>query len=254
MVTKKTRILAISYVSNTLGIINPVREIIQAAKKINPHIITVVDAAQAAPHIKIDVQALGCDFLAFSAHKMLGPTGVGVLWGRYDLLEKMPPYQFGGEMIEEVAIDKTTYKKPPHKFEAGTPNIGGIIALKAAIQYLEYLGFEAIHRHEKRLTMAAARLLSEHFGDTVTFYGARHIEQMAGIVTFTVKGIHPHDIAQILGEEKVAVRAGHHCTQPLHKYLQIPASVRASFYIYNTEEDINHLVKALHKVKKIFKK
>ncbi len=245
IVTKKTKILAVSMVSNTLGTINPVKEIIKVAKKINPDIITIVDAAQAVPHLPIDVKDLGCDFLAFSSHKMLGPTGVGVLWGTFDLLEKMQPYQFGGDMIRRVKLDETTFNDVPFKFEAGTPNISGVIALKEAINYLMNIGFENIRNHEKKLTMYAARRLSEAFPDEITFYGPRHIEYMAGIITFTLKGIHPHDVAQILDDHDIAVRAGHHCTMPLHTALGVPATTRASFYIYNDEKDIDNLIEGL---------
>jgi len=254
IVTKKTKILAVSMVSNTLGTINPVKEIIAEAKKVSPDIITIVDAAQAVPHLKIDVHDLGCDFLAFSSHKMLGPTGVGVLWGKYDLLEKMPPYQYGGDMIRNVSIEETTFADVPHKFEAGTPNISGVIALKEAIAYLENLGFDTIRNHEKQLAMYAARRLSEEFSDEIVMYGPRHIEFMAGIISFNLKGIHPHDIAQILDENNIAVRAGHHCTMPLHSRLNIPATVRTSFYIYNNEEDVEKLVKGVKRVREILRK
>lgn len=252
VITNKTKIFAISYVSNTLGTINPVKELIKEAKKINPKIITVVDAAQAVPHLKIDVQKLGCDFLVFSSHKMLGPTGVGVLWGRCELLDSMPPYQFGGDMIREVRLDSTVFNEVPHKFEAGTPNIAGVIALKEAIYYLDDLGFEKIREHEKKLTMHATRRLSEEFSDQMIFYGPRHIEYMAGILTFTMKGIHPHDIAQVLNDDKVAVRSGHHCTMPLHRAMGVIATTRASFYIYNDEDDVDKLIKGLKRAIKIF--
>ena len=254
IVTKKTKILAVSMVSNTLGTINPVKEIIAEAKKVSPDIITIVDAAQAVPHLKIDVHDLGCDFLAFSSHKMLGPTGVGVLWGKYDLLEKMPPYQYGGDMIRNVSIEETTFADVPHKFEAGTPNISGVIALKEAIAYLENLGFDTIRNHEKQLAMYAARRLNEEFSDEIVMYGPRHIEFMAGIISFNLKGIHPHDIAQILDENNIAVRAGHHCTMPLHSRLNIPATVRTSFYIYNNEEEVEKLVKGVKRVREILRK
>lgn len=254
IVTKRTKILAISYVSNTLGTINPVKEIIREAKKINPDIITIVDAAQAVPHMKVDVQDLGCDFLAFSSHKMLGPTGVGVLWGKYDLLDKMSPYQFGGDMIRQVKLEETTFNSVPHKFEAGTPHIAGVIGLKEAIAYLEYYSFEAIRKHELRLKMYTITELKKEFGDDITIYSPQSNERTAGIVTFNLKGIHAHDVAQVLDEDQIAVRAGHHCTMPLHEHLQIPASVRASFYLYNDEEDVDKLVKGLQKVMKIFKK
>jgi cysteine desulfurase / selenocysteine lyase len=254
IITKKTKILAISLVSNTLGTINPVKQIIKEAKKINPQIITVVDAAQAVPHMKVDVQDLGCDFLAFSSHKMLGPTGVGVLWGKYDLLDKMSPYQFGGDMISQVKVEATTFNSVPHKFEAGTPNIADVIALKEAIAYLEYYGFDQIREHEKKLTLYTLRHLKETFGEDISFYIPQFIEHLAGIITFNLKGIHPHDVAQILDEENIAVRAGHHCTMPLHNYLKIPATVRASLYIYNDEDDINNLVNGIKKVFDTLKK
>ncbi len=254
VITNKTKILALTYVSNTLGTINPIKQIIKAARKINPHVITIVDAAQAAPHMKIDVQDLGCDFLAFSSHKMLGPTGVGVLWGRYDLLEKMSPYQYGGEMISKVAIDHTEFKGSPYKFEAGTPHIAGVIALKTAIQYLEYVGLDDIRAHEKELTMYALRRLSEQFGEEFTVHCPRHSAYMGGIVTFSLGTIHPHDLAQILDEHKISIRAGHHCAQPLHKRLNVSATARVSFYMYNNEVDVDKLITGLQKAKKIFNK
>jgi len=250
VVTPKTKILTLTYISNTLGTINPVKEIIAAAKKIHPSIITIVDAAQAVPHMKVDVQDLGCDFLVFSSHKMLGPTGVGVLWGKYELLDKMNPYQFGGDMIRRVALEETTFNDVPHKFEAGTPHIAGVIGLKEAVKYLECVGYDNIREHEKKLTMYTLRRLSEGFGPDITFYSPRHIEYMAGIITFTLKGIHPHDIAQILDEKSVCVRAGHHCTMPLHTSLGIAATVRVSLNIYNDADDVDRLVSGLKKVKK----
>jgi cysteine desulfurase / selenocysteine lyase len=252
-ISKSTKILALTLVSNTLGTINPVKDIIKAAKELNPHIITVVDAAQAVPHLQIDVQTMGCDFLAFSAHKMLGPTGVGVLWGRYELLEEMPPYQYGGEMIHEVAIDKTTFKLPPDKFEAGTPHIAGVIAFKEAIKYVQQIGLSNIREHEKKLTMYAMERLNQEFGERVQIIGPKNVEDRCGIVTFTFDKYHPHDIAQIVDEDKICIRAGHHCTMPLHTFLNVPATARASFYIYNDEEDVEKLIKALRKVEIVLK-
>ena len=249
IITKKTKIFAITLVSNTLGTINPVKEIIAAVKEINPSVITVVDAAQAAPHLSIDVQDLGCDFLAFSAHKMLGPTGVGILWGRSDALASMPPYQLGGDMIKEVSLEKTTYAKAPHKFEAGTPHIAGVIGLKAAITYLQQIGLDTIAKHEHALASYATYKLKQEFGDGICILGPADIGQRAGIVTFTFGTIHAHDIAQLLDEQNIAVRAGHRCAMPLHTRLNISASTRASFYIYNTEEDVEKLVRGLEKVK-----
>ncbi len=253
VVTKKTKILALVLVSNTLGTINPLKEIIAQAKKINPEIITVVDAAQAVPHMQVDVQDIGCDFLAFSGHKMLGPTGTGVLWGRYELLNEMSPYQYGGDMIRQVKIEETTFNDLPHKFEAGTPHIAGVIALKESIKYLEEIGYKKIREHEKHLTMYMARVLSYEFPDLVKCYGPKDIGHMGGIVTFSLKGLHPHDIAQILDEDNIAVRAGHHCTMPLHDLLGVPATTRASFYIYNNEKDVDKLILSLKKAVKILK-
>lgn len=252
-INDKTKILTLVYVSNTLGTINPVEEIIKAAKEINPNIITVIDAAQAAPHMKLDVQAIGCDFLALSSHKMLGPTGVGVLWGKYELLEKMSPYQYGGEMISEVFTDYSTFKEPPHKFEAGTPNIADVIAFKAAIEYLQHIGLDTIRQHEKELTQIALERMEKEFGETIRIIGPRDVMYRGGIITFDLQGSHPHDMAQILDEDQVCIRAGSHCTMPLHRRLGLIGTARASFYLYNTEEDVEKLIISLKKVQKLFK-
>lgn len=252
-INNKTKILTLVYVSNTLGTINPVEEIIKAAKEINPNIITVIDAAQAAPHMKLDVQAIGCDFLALSSHKMLGPTGVGVLWGKYELLEKMSPYQYGGEMISEVFTDYSTFKEPPHKFEAGTPNIADVIAFKAAIEYLQHIGLDTIRQHEKELTQIALERMEKEFGETIRIIGPRDVMYRGGIITFDLQGAHPHDMAQILDEDQVCIRAGSHCTMPLHRRLGLIGTARASFYLYNTEEDVEKLIISLKKVQKLFK-
>lgn len=251
-INKKTRILAITYVSNVLGSVNPIKEIIQEAKKINPKIIVLVDGAQAVPHLKVDVTDLGCDAFAFSSHKMLGPTGVGVLWVKKELLETFPPYQFGGDMIRSVAIEETQFADLPHRFEAGTPHIAGVIALKEAIHYLQEIGLDAIHSHEVELAQTCYDKLKEEFGEKITLIGPQKRE--SGIVAFVVNGVHAHDVAQLLNEDDIAVRAGHHCAMPLHTKLGIEASVRASFYLYNTKEDVDKLVSSLKKVRKIFKK
>ena len=253
VVTDRTKIFAVTLVSNVLGTINPVKEIIAAAKKINPHIITVVDAAQAVPHMQIDVQDLGCDFLVFSSHKMLGPTGVGVLWGRYGLFKKMSPYQYGGDMIRSVSISETTFAEAPHKFEAGTPHIAGVIGLKEAIKYLYHIGLKHIHAHEKDVASYAISRLNKEFGENIKIFGPSAIEYRSGIVSFQLEGIHPHDIAQILDEHDIAVRAGHHCAMPLHTALGVPATTRASFYIYNDEEDVERLIEGLKKVRNVFR-
>jgi len=251
IITKKTKILALTYVSNVLGTINPVKEIIKEAKKINPNVITIIDAAQAVPHFKIDVQDLGADFIVFSSHKMLGPTGVGILWGKEKHLKEMYPFMYGGDMINEVYIDRTTYKDPPHKFEAGTPAIGEVIAFKEAIKFLNKVGMENIRDHEKKITNFAINKLTDTFGKSIKIYGPKDIEDRGGIISFSFDKFHPHDIAQILADNGVCVRAGHHCAMPLHTRLNVPATVRASFYIYNDENDVDKLIEGLKKIKKI---
>jgi len=253
IITKKTKILALTYVSNVLGTINPIKEIISEFKRINPKIIVIVDAAQAVPHLKIDVHDLGADFIVFSSHKMLGPTAVGVLWGKERLLKEMYPFMYGGDMIDEVYIDRTTYKNPPHKFEAGTPAIGEIIALKEAVKFLDKIGMDNIQIHEKKITDFAINRLTNTFGQSIKIYGPKNIEDRGGIVSFTFDKFHPHDIAQILADDGICVRAGHHCAMPLHTRLNVPATVRASFYLYNDERDVNKLIEGLKKVKEILK-
>jgi cysteine desulfurase/selenocysteine lyase len=249
-----TKILAISYVSNVLGTINPLKKIIQYAKQLNPKIVVIVDGCQAVPHMPIDVQDLGCDFFAFSAHKMLGPTGVGVLWGKLELLKEMFPFMMGGEMVAEVAFDHTEFKAPPHKFEAGTPNIADVIAIKEAISYIQRIGFEKIHEHEQELTEIAMKELYETFKDRIRIYGPKEPSDRAAILAFTLNDCHPHDIAQILDEENIAVRAGHHCAMPLHKRLNIPASTRLSMYMYNTHDDVFKFIERLKTAEKLLVK
>lgn len=254
IITKKTKILTLTYISNVLGTVNSIKEIVEAAKTINPKLIVVVDAAQAVPHIKVDVQDLGCDFLAFSSHKMLGPTGVGILWGKYEHLDQMFPFNYGGEMIQEVYIDRTVFKDPPLKFEAGTPHIAGVIALKEAVKYLEKIGIEKIREHEIFLTQSLRCSLEDEFGKKIKILGpdiSSFPDERGGITTFVFASYHPHDIAQILDEQNICVRAGHHCAMPLHQRLKVNASARASFYIYNTIEDVSKLVKGLKKVEEI---
>lgn len=252
VITQKTKILTLTYISNVLGTINPVKEIINEVKKINPKIIVIVDAAQAVPHLKIfDVQDLDADFVAFSSHKMLGPTGVGVLWGKEEYLKKMYPFMYGGEMINEVFIDKSTFKDSPHKFEAGTPAIGEVIAYKEAIKFLNNIGMENIRNHEKKLTDFAINELINTFGQSIKIYGPKNIEDRGGIITFNFDKFHPHDVAQILADEGICVRAGHHCAMPLHQRLKVSATIRASFYIYSDEKDVVKLVDGLKKVRKI---
>lgn len=251
IITKKTKILALTYVSNVLGTINPIKKIVREAKKINPNLTVIVDAAQAIPHMKINIQDLGCDFLVFSSHKMFGPTGVGVLWGKYKLLDQMFPFQYGGEMIEEVYLDKTIFKKPPHKFEAGTPHIAGVIAFGEAIKYLNTFGFDNIRKLEEELLLYCFKSLKQAFGREVKIFGPKNIEDRGGVISFSLFNYHPHDIAQILDEENIAIRAGHHCAMPLHERLEVNSTARTSFYIYNSKEDVDKLINGLKKVTKL---
>ncbi len=251
-ISSQTKILAITYVSNVLGTVNPIKKIINEVKKINPHCIVLVDGAQAIPHMKVDVQDLGCDAFVFSSHKMLGPTGVGVLWVKKDLLKTLSPYQYGGDMIRSVSIEKTEFAELPHRFEAGTPHIAGVIALKEAVHFLQKVGLDEIHNHERSLAQYFYDQLEKGFGSEVQLIGPSKRE--SGVVAFVMKGIHSHDVAQLLNEDHIAVRAGHHCAMPLHEHLGIEASVRASFYLYNTKEDVEKLITSLKKVRNVFKK
>lgn len=244
-VTPNTKIVAIMYVSNVLGTINPVKEIAQIAHKNGA--VVVVDGAQSTPHMKVDVQDIDCDFYAFSGHKMCGPTGIGVLYGKKHLLEQMEPVEFGGEMIDFVGLYESTWKELPWKFEGGTPIIAGAIGLGAAIDFLEQVGLDHIAEHEHRLAQYALEQLATI--DGLTIYGPK---ARAGLVTFNIDGVHPHDVATVLDAEGIAVRAGHHCAQPLMKWLNVTATARASFYLYNTEEEIDVLVSALKKTKEYF--
>jgi cysteine desulfurase/selenocysteine lyase len=237
------KVVATNLVSNALGTINPVETLTTWAHEQGA--IMVVDAAQAAPHRRIDVQTLGCDFLAFSSHKLCGPTGIGVLWGRAELLERMSPFNFGGEMIRKVTVGETTWNELPYKFEAGTPPIGEAVGMGAAIDYLTEIGIEAIEEHEHALAAHTLERLADVPGLHVFGPPA---ERRAGIVSFDVKGVHPHDVAQLLDWEGVAIRAGHHCCQPLMARLGVAATNRASFYLYTIPEEIDRLVEGLHKV------
>lgn len=253
--SRRTKLLAITHVSNVLGTINPIKEIVKDVKRINPKCLVLVDGAQAVPHLKVDVQDLGCDFYAFSGHKMLAPTGIGVLWARKELLEDMAPFNFGGEMIREVFIDHTEFKSPPHKFEGGTPHIAGAIGLGAAVDYLQSLSMDAVRRHEIDMTASGLKSLKEL--KTLKIYGPKEAESRGGVIAFNLftkngKLIHPHDVAQILDEENICIRSGHHCTMPLHKRLGIPATARVSFYLYNTKDDVDKLIIGLEEVVSIF--
>ncbi|MBK4204362.1 cysteine desulfurase SufS [Bacillus subtilis] len=244
-VTSNTKIVAVSHVSNVLGTINPIKDMAKIAH--DNGAVIVVDGAQSTPHMKIDVQDLDCDFFALSSHKMCGPTGIGVLYGKKALLENMEPAEFGGEMIDFVGLYESTWKELPWKFEAGTPIIAGAIGLGAAIDFLEEIGLDEISRHEHKLAVYALERFSQL--DGVTVYGP---EERAGLVTFNLDDVHPHDVATVLDAEGIAVRAGHHCAQPLMKWLDVTATARASFYLYNTEEEIDKLVEALQKTKEYF--
>ncbi|MGT2846119.1 cysteine desulfurase [Streptococcus massiliensis] len=244
----KTKFVTLAHASNVLGVINPIKEI--AALVHEKGAILVVDGAQSAPHMKIDVQDLDVDFFAFSGHKMAGPTGIGVLYGKEKWLQAMSPQEFGGEMIDFVYEQTATWKELPWKFEAGTPNIAGAIGLGAAIDYLEAIGMEAIEAHEQDLMSYLFPKLQAM--DGLTVYGSQDLAQRSGVVSFNLDGLHPHDVATALDYEGVAVRAGHHCAQPLLAYLDTPATVRASFYIYNSKEDCDKLLDALEKTKEFF--
>ncbi|UXH43641.1 cysteine desulfurase [Rossellomorea vietnamensis] len=247
-VTSQTKIVSIMMVSNVLGTMNPIKEITKIAHENGA--VMVVDGAQAAPHMKIDVQDLDCDFFAFSGHKMVGPTGIGVLYGKKKHLNNMEPVEFGGEMIDFVGLQESTWKELPWKFEGGTPIIAGAIGLGAAIDFLEQVGLHNIEEHEHKLAAYALDKMNEVEG--MTIFGPSDPGQRAGLVTFNIDDVHPHDVATVLDAEGIAVRAGHHCAQPLMKWLNVSATARASFYLYNTEEDIDKLVAGLVKTKEFF--
>lgn len=245
---ERTRIVALSQVSNALGTIHPVREIAERAHAVGA--LMVVDGAQSAPHMPVNVAELGCDFFAFSGHKMYGPTGVGGLWGRRELLEEMPPFLGGGDMIDTVDLERSTFAQLPHKFEAGTPNIAGVVGLGAAADFLTGVGMDAAHAHEKALIGYALERLRE-IPDLV-IYGPTDPVHRAGVVSFTLADVHPHDLATILDAEGVAIRAGHHCCQPLMRCLGLSATARASFGVYNTLEEVDRLVDALERARSLF--
>src|SRR5699024_5785283 len=244
-ITNNTKIVAIAHVSNVLGTINPVKEVAKIAHEHGA--VIVVDGAQGAPHLKVDVQDLDCDFYAFSGHKMCAPTGIGVLYGKKHLLDSMESIEFGGEMIDFVGLYDSTWKELPWKFEGGTPIIAGAVGLGAAIDFLNDVGLDAIHEHEEQLAKHALESLRTI--DGISIYGP---ETRAGLVTFNLNDVHPHDTATVLDAEGIAVRAGHHCAQPLMKWLDVTATARASFYLYNTEEEIDRLVDGLRKAKEYF--
>ena len=246
LLSEKTKLVAITHISNALGTITPIKEIIKLAHKVGA--LVLVDGCQALPHMGVDVADLDADFYVFSGHKMYGPTGVGVLYAKENLLENMPPYQGGGDMIRSVTFDKTTFNGLPHKFEAGTPNIAGGIGFAAAIEYVNALGLENIHGHEQMLLDYALGKIESV--DGMELRG--QADQMAGILSFTMKAAHPHDIGTILDQDGIAIRTGHHCAQPVMDFMDIPATARASFGLYNTTDDVDRLIDGLHKVNRIF--
>jgi cysteine desulfurase/selenocysteine lyase len=246
LLSSRTRLVSVVHLSNALGTINPVRRMIEAAHRRNVPVL--VDGAQAVPRLRVDVRELDCDFYVFSGHKIYGPTGIGVLYGKASLLEVMPPYQGGGDMISSVTFEKTTYNTLPYKFEAGTPDIAGAIGLGSAIDYIEEIGLDSIASHEDQLLAYATDRLAGIAG--LRLIGTA--KEKAGVLSFVLEGIHPHDVGTVLDEEGIAVRTGHHCCQPVMDRYQVPATVRASLGLYNTKEDIDALVAGIHKVKEMF--
>lgn len=249
LLSKKTKIVSIVHISNVLGIINPVKEIADLSHRVGAKVL--VDGSQSAPRIPINLADLNCDFFTLTGHKMAGPTGIGVLWGREEILTQMPPFLGGGDMIKKVTFDDFIPNDLPYKFEAGTPNIAGAIGLGRAVDYLNKIGMQNVYDYERKLTEYALSNLS-HISN-LTIYGPKNAENKIGVIAFNLKGIHPHDLAQILDEDGIAIRSGFHCAMPLHKdRLGINASARISFFIYNTFEEINQLIKSLEKAKRIF--
>jgi len=247
LLLRNPKLVSFTHMSNVLGTINPAAEIIRLAHEVGA--VTLIDGAQSVPHLKVDVQALDADFLAFSAHKMCGPTGIGALYGKMELLESMPPFLGGGDMIKEVKLRSFRPNTLPHKFEAGTPAIAEAVGFGAAVDYLSSLGMENVAAHEHEITEYALERLEEVPG--VKLFGPS-AENKGGVAAFTLEGVHPHDVAQILDQDGIAVRAGHHCAQPLHEKFGIPATSRASFYLYNTKDEVDLLVNGIYKVKEIF--
>lgn len=250
LVTKQTKLVAIAHVSNVLGVINPIKSLVTRIKQKNPDCLVLIDGVQAAAHMPIDVVDLGCDFYVFSAHKMLGPTGVGVLWGKYKLLSNMKPYQYGGDMISAVYEDHSEFKVPPHRFEAGTPHIAGVISFGTAIEYLQSVGMNTVRAHEKELCSYFLEKIKE--SKLFSVIGPKNIANRCGVMSMFSSTIHAHDVAQMLDSNNICVRSGHHCAMPLHLYLRKNATVRASFYLYTSKLDIDKLISALRLVEKKF--
>jgi cysteine desulfurase / selenocysteine lyase len=251
-VDNTTKIFAFTAVSNVLGTINPVDQIVKAVRSINAQCLIVVDAAQAVPHMPVDVTLWDADFIVCSGHKMLGPTGFGVLWGKKERLEELPPFLYGGEMIREVTKEKTTYKEIPHRFEAGTPAIAEVIAAASAVEYLQQIGMKQVREHEKEITRYALSRMKEL--SFISMYGPLDPEYRGGVISFTMSSAHPHDIAQMLNEDNICIRSGNHCAMPLHTEINVMATARASFYIYTTKEEIDTFIEGLQKVHTLFSK
>jgi cysteine desulfurase/selenocysteine lyase len=249
LLSVRTKVFAFPHVSNALGTVNPVRELVQLVRENAPKATIVCDGAQAAPHLPVSFDSLGVDFYAFSGHKMCGPMGIGVLLGKRELLEAMPPYQMGGDMIDVVGDEETTWNTLPHKFEAGTPNVADAVGLAAAVDYLEGIGMDRVLKHERELVALADAQLRALPG--ITIHGPAPRDR-SGVVSFTVEGIHPHDLATILDERGVCIRAGHHCAQPLMRRLDVSATARASFYVYSDESDVDALLRGVREAQRIF--
>lgn len=252
LIDSKTRIVALSALSNVFGTRNPIADIVKRIRSRNPETIVVVDAAQMAGHFPVDVTEWDADLVAFSGHKMYGPTGVGILFGKHTLLETLKPVVFGGGMVVDACAEPAEYKESPFCFEAGTPNISGVIGLGAAITFLEHIGFETIRTHEKNLLTMTLTRLRENFGDQIHILGTDDIEKRGGLISFTLDHIHPHDLAQILGEHDISIRAGEHCAALLHRKLGLSATARVSFGIYNTEEDVEKLISGIKNARTLF--
>jgi len=250
LIGARTKVVAVTHVSNVLGTVNPIREIANRAHEVGA--LVIVDAAQSVPHRSVDVGALGADFLAFSGHKVLGPMGIGVLWGRSELLAALPPYMGGGEMISEVHTDRVEYREPPARFEAGTPNVAGAVGLSAALDYVERIGWEALQDHERRLFQRFVDGAASRFGNDLKVYGPPPSPDRESVASFSVRGVHPHDLASLLDSDGIAIRAGHHCAQPLMDVLGVPALARASPYLYNTAEEIDRLLDSIGKARRLF--
>ncbi|MEV4348142.1 cysteine desulfurase [Actinoplanes sp. NPDC049596] len=248
LVNERTKIVSLVHMSNTLGTINDLARIVERAREVGA--LVMLDASQSVPHLPVDVRTLGADFIAFTGHKMLGPTGIGVLWGRYDLLAAMPPFLAGGSMIETVTMARTTYAPPPARFEAGTPPIAEAIGLGAAVDYLNALGMDAVHRHEQEITAYALKVLADV--PFVRLFGPATPEGRGGTLSFDVEGVHPHDVGQVLDALGVEVRVGHHCAKPVCARFGVPAMTRASFYLYTTTDEIDALARGLDQVRKVF--